>query len=652
MEQSISVEVEKTPEAATKKPLNEKIAYVVATVGIVWHFYALVFSATPPSILRPWHVLFIVGFAYLICPKPGKTRKVHTIFWIIDSVFIAGVIASTIYIVFIDQQGFVMRAALVHNDTDIFFSIVTSIIVLELTRRLVGWPLVILALATIAYAYFGNFVPGLFKIFSYDTLHVFGALYGTGDGLFGMMVGICSTYILPFIFLGAIMDMSGTGNYFIRVANFFAGRSRGGPGKVAVISSALFGTISGAGAANVVATGTFTIPLMKRTGYKPAFACAVESVASIGGQITPPVMASAAFLAADLMGIPYGELIIYAIIPAILYYISLYFTLDLEAGRLKMKPSPVDDRDKGKTLIAQLYLLIPLFIIIYELVVMNHSPLKAATYAVLGGLIVTELNRETRMKPFDYLKRLIESFYRASKTLMSIAVAFVTASMVVSMLNLTGLGIKLSSLILSAANGHLILALILTMVITIILGMGLPVAASYVIAASVCAPTLVQMGIPIVAAHLFILHFASLSGITPPVALCAYAAAGIGGEKPLTVAVTACRIGLCAFIVPFAFTLGPALLLLYGIVPAITASLPALVGVFGVALCVIGWFQYPIRWFLRPLFLFGGLCMIYVGWVTDVIGLLLIAASLLAHLFIFSKKARLEKAEEKQRLTA
>ncbi|MDR3331592.1 MAG: TRAP transporter fused permease subunit [Synergistaceae bacterium] len=620
------------PEKRT--PVTEFIARAVAIAGILWHLYALCFTATAPSILRPWHVMFILFLGFLIGPKPGKTRGTRAIVWILDAVFIAGVFASTIFIVFMDQQGFVMRAALFHNDTDIIFSIITTIFVLEMTRRMLGWPLVILALLSIAYAYFGDIIPPPFKIFSYDIDAIFGQLYGTGDGLFGMMVGICSTYILPFIFLGAIMDMCGTGNYFVRVASFFAGRSRGGPGKVAVISSALFGTISGAGAANVVATGTFTIPLMKRTGYEPRFACAVEAVASIGGQITPPVMASAAFLAADLMGIPYGQLITYAIIPAVLYYVSLYITLDLEAGRLKMKPSPAEDLGSGSELLKNVYLLIPLFIIIYELVIMNHSPLRAAVFAIIGGLVISQVNSGTRLAPLAYLRRVGQAFYNAAKILTPIGAAFICASIVVAMLNLTGLGIKFSSLILSAAKGHLVFALFLTMVITILLGMGLPVAASYVVAASVCAPSLVQLGIPLVAAHMFILHFASLSGITPPVALCAYAAAGIGEEKPLPVAVTACRIGLCAFFVPYAFALGPSLLLLNGFGSAMLAIIPALAGAIAVVMCVIGWIIYPIPWYLRMTLLFGGLCMLYVGLVSDLVGFAVMAVSLAAHFLL------------------
>ena len=626
-----------SPPAPVRMSAKDIVSRVVAVVGIGWFIYSLCFTATAPSILRPVFVFFIGLLGVLLGPRPGKTKATRTIILIIDLLFLAAVAASTIFII-VDQEAWIMRTAYGHNTPDVVFSVITTIMVLELTRRTIGWPLVILAVVSMLYAYFGGYFPGTFRIFSYDWFTIFGQLYGTGDGLFGMMVGICSTYILPFVFLGAVMEMSGTGNYFIRLATFFTGRSRGGPGKVAVISSALFGTISGAGAANVVATGTFTIPLMKRTGYTPRFACAVESVASIGGQIMPPIMASAAFLAADLMGIPYGELIIYAVIPAILYYLSLYFTLDLEAGRLRMRPVPSSERESGRALLREFYLLLPLLIIIFDLCILGHSPLRAAVLALLGGFLITELNKETRLADIPFLKRVCEAAYAACKTLMPIGGAFVCASIVVAMLNLTGLGIKLSSLILSAAQDRLLIALVLTMVITVILGMGLPVAASYVIAASVCATSLVEMGVPLVAAHMFILHFASLSGITPPVALAAYTAAGIGEEKPLGVACTACRIGLCAFFVPYCFVFGPELLLLEGYGAALMALIPALCGCFAVVVGAIGWMTYPMIWPLRIACLIGGMCMMIVGTSTDIIGICLIIVSLVIHYLISRKK--------------
>ncbi len=619
-----------------KKSLKEKLTIVFCTVGIFWFIYALTFTATSPGVLRPVFVMFIVILGALLGPRPGKTKTMKTIVAVIDCIFVALVIASTIHIV-VDQEAWVMREALGHTDLDIFFAVVTVIAILELTRRTIGYPLVILALVFMAYAYFGDKMPGSFRIFPYSLREIFDKVYGTNDGLFGSVVGTCSTYILPFVFLGAVMELSGTGNYFVDLANYFTGGTRGGPGKVAVVSSALFGTISGAGAANVVATGTFTIPLMKRTGYDAKFACAVESVASIGGQIMPPIMASAAFLAADLMGIPYGQLIVHAVIPAIIYYLSLYLTIDLEAGRLNLLPTAAEDRPDGKKLLRDVYLLLPLFIIIIVMCILGRSPLRAAAMALLAGFLITEINPETRLAPVEFIKRVAGSAYKCCKTLMPIGGAFVCAALVVAMLNLTGLGIKLSSLILSAAQGKLFFALILTMIITVILGMGLPVAASYVIAASVCAPSLVQMGAPLVAAHLFILHFASLSGITPPVALAAYTAAGIAGEKPLGVAVTACRIGMCAFFVPYCFVYGTDLLLLNGWGSAILAVIPALIGCVGVVLCVIGWIKHPMIWPLRIMCLVGGICMLIVGTVTDLIGLGFIAAALVIH-FVMHRK--------------
>ena len=626
---------EETNKSFMQKSMKDKIVTIFTTAGVLWFMYSLCFSATSPTIIRPVFVAFVLLLGLILGPRPGKNKVVKRIVLAVDIVFVALVVASTVYII-MDHDAWVMRTALGHNNMDIFFSVVTVIAILELTRRTVGWPLVILTLVFFLYANLGGHFPGKFKIFPYSFRQIFNQFYGTGDGLFGSMVGICSTYILPFVFLGAVMGMSGTGNYFIRLANFLTGKSRGGPAKVAVLSSALFGTISGAGAANVVATGTFTIPLMKKTGYDGRFACAVESVASIGGQIMPPVMASAAFLAADIMGIPYGQLIIYAIIPAVLYYVSLYLSLDMEAGRLNLKSS-AEKREEGLALLKEAYLLLPLIIIIVDMCVLGRSPLRAAGFAILGGLLITEINPETRLSPKKFLMAIADSAYNACKTLMPIGGAFICASLVVALLNLTGMGIKLSSLILGVAQGHLLPALVLTMLITIILGMGLPVAASYVIAASVCAPSLIQMGAPLVAAHMFILHFASLSGITPPVALAAFTAAGIAREKPLSVAVTACRIGLCAFFVPYCFAFGTDLLLLNGVGPALISLIPALIGCFSIVLFVIGWCTYKINIVFRILLLAAGLCMMYVGRTTDIIGIVTIVAVLVIH-YVYNRK--------------
>lgn len=607
--------------------LASKIATIVSVCGILWHFYVLGVRATAPGILRPVHILFVTTLAVLLFPKPGA-GKTKSLFAALDGVLLAFIVGSTAYIIY-DQVAWSFRAGMSPTRLDVIFSLATTIAILEFTRRLFGMPLVVLSVTLMAYAALGWYAPGIFKILPYSFERIMGQVYSVDNGIFGLLTGVSATYVLPFLFLGRIMQNSGTGQYFMDLANKMTGRSRGGPAKIAVVSSALFGTISGAGAANVVATGTFTIPLMVRTGYKPSFAAAVESVASTGGQIMPPIMCSAAFLASELTGIPYGTIARAALIPAVLYFTALYAAVDLEAGRLKLAAVALDDLPSWKSLLSRCHLLLPLATIVYMLMIRNTSPLRAGMAAIVTAMIVSWLRRDTRMTP----SKLLSSMCEASRDIVPIGVAFAAAGIVVGMLTLTGLGVKLTSLVMSVARGALFLGLLTTMVVTILLGMGLPVAASYVIAASICAPALTEMGVPTLAAHLFVLHFASLSAITPPVALAAYAAAGMARENPLRVAVTACRIGLVAFVVPYMFVYGQGLLCMSGAWLAIRTGLTASLGALAVALGSEGWWKRPMSPLARALLLLGGFLMIETRPLTDGAGLALMALGLAVHRF-------------------
>ncbi|MHB8916703.1 MAG: TRAP transporter permease [Desulfocucumaceae bacterium] len=618
-----------------------KAAKLVAVVGLLWHLYVLTIQPTSPGILRPVHILFLVIMAALTLSRPGRDR-LGRLYQGIDWVLAGMVIASTIYIIY-DQVDWSFRSGLTPTTLDLIFSAATTLAILELTRRLFGWPLVVLNLTFICYAALGWYAPSIFKIFPFGYERILGQIYSVENGVFGMMTGVSATYILPFMLLGRVMQASGTGGLFIDLANSLTGKSRGGPAKVAVVSSALFGTISGAGAANVVATGTFTIPLMKDAGYPGRFAAAVEAVASTGGQIMPPIMASAAFLAAELTGIPYGTIALAAIIPAILYYLALYAAIDLEAGKLGLATIAPEKIPSLKNLfLRQGYLLLPLFTIIFMLMVQNASPLRAAMVAIVVGIVVSWLRPESRVN----LPKLIEAMYGAAKDLFPIGIAFAAAGIVVGMINLTGLGIKLTSLLMSFTQGQVVLALLMTMVVTIILGMGLPVAASYIIAASVCAPALIKMGVPTLPAHLFILHFASLSAITPPVALCAYAAAGIAKENPLKVGLTACRIGLVAFIVPYMFVMGPGLLLQSGAWLAVRTGITAVIGTLSVVVAAEGWWRKTVSWPCRALFLAGGVLLIEPHVLTDLIGVALMAAGFALHFLVGRGSAGLHQGKK------
>jgi TRAP transporter 4TM/12TM fusion protein len=604
-----------------------KLAKVISIIGILYHFYVLVVSPTAPGILRPIHILFIVLISVLTSPSSGdgKSKK---IFRVIEYLLAIGVTISTIYII-VDQEAYIIRCGIGANTPDLIFSTVSVIAILLLTKKSFGWPMVILTGIFFAYAVFGDYAPGLFKIRPMSITRIMGQLYSVENGIFGMMTGVSAAYVLPFLFLGAMMQVTGTGELFIDLANSVAGKKRGGPAKVAVISSALFGTMSGAGSANVVATGAFTIPMMIKTGYPGVFAGAVEAVASTGGQIMPPIMASAAFLAAEITGIPYGKLALAAVVPALVYYLAVYLAVDLKAGQLKLR---IYKDGETKSVLDMMMkrgiLLVPLLIIIFMMMIINSSPLRAATFAILSSILIALFNKDNRIT----LGKLIDAMYETAHGLAPVALAFAAAGITVGLLNLSGFGIRMSSLLMNLAEGNILFALILTAMITIILGMGLPVAASYVITASVCAPALVQMGIPLLPAHLFVLHYASLSSITPPVALAAYAAAGIAKENPLTVGIESVKLGLTSFLLPFLFVLGPEMLITPDMsISAIPAILFAILGTISITFGVIGWWNENFATLSRVMLILGGVLMLDTGSTTDIIGVLLVGTALAMH---------------------
>lgn len=625
--------------AGTDSPKLLILIKIFAVIGVVYQLYCTTIRATNPGVIRPVHVLFLLTMAYFVAKKPGKSNGVKGFWWVIDTVLLLSVLGSTIYVI-ADQTAWMRRYPISSTNWDYFFAAMTLVMVLVMTQRLLGWPMVALSLVAICYCLFGHNLHGTFRILRITPRKMVTTMYYMQEGFFNSLMGICLTYVLPFVFVGKLMEICGTGDYFTLLASRLTGKSRGGPAKVAVFSSALFGTVSGAGTANVVATGTFTIPLMKKTGYPSHFAAAVEAVASTGGQIMPPVMASAAFLAADLSGIPYGTIALAALVPAIIYYASLYISIDLEAGRLQLKAMDDADIASWKEVLGGIYLLSPLAAIILVMVVLNNSPVRGAFYAMICGVVLFFINPKTRMPLWDGIKAIGEAMYKTAVSMATIGMAFLCASVVVAILNMTGIAVKLSSLILSIGQGSLLLSLLLTAVIITILGMGLPVAASYVIAASICVTPLVTLNVPLVAAHLFILHFASLSALTPPVCLSAYAAAGISGDPPMKVGFTSVRIGLVAFLLPFFFAMSPDMLIVInGAWPAIRTALTALIGCAGISFSMIGWYRKDVSWPLRAAFLIGGCMMAAPSARTDILGAVILAAALVLHLLVDKRNA-------------
>jgi TRAP transporter 4TM/12TM fusion protein len=431
----------------------------------------------------------------------------------------------------------------------------------------------------------GDYLPGMLWHKGYSPSKLISYLF-SGTSIYGLPIAISATYIYLFILFGNILQVSGGGKVFIDIAWSIAGWARGGPAKMSIISSSLFGTVSGGAATNVVVDGYLTIPLMKSVGYGARFSAAVEAVTSTGGQIVPPVMGSGAFLMAEFLGRPYIEIAVAAIIPAILYYISVYVMIDLEAIKRKLKGKPKEQLPVFMSvLLGGWHLLMPIPILIGCLAVFGMSPIRAALWAIGFGIILSWLKSISRIG----LKKLLNALEDSAKGMIEIAVTCAMAGIIIGMLTLTGLGLKFASLLLAMSGGNLIVGLLLCMVTTIILGMGMPTVAAYVVAAAVIAPGLEALGAPKLSAHMFVFYFACLSALTPPVALAAYAAAAIARTNTFEVALNACRLVIAGFIIPYAFVYSPGLLMQGSISTVALNTLTALVGVVGLAMAIQGW---------------------------------------------------------------
>lgn len=487
--------------------------------------------------------------------------------------------------------------------------------ILELTRRVAGLALVIITGIFLVYTFTAHLLPGILAVQSaYSWQRFFGHVYSDA-GILGPTTAVSSTYIILFIIFAAFLQASKVGDYFVNFAFAAAGRARGGPAKVAIFASGLMGMINGTSAGNVVATGSLTIPLMKRVGYHKKTAGAVEAAASTGGQIMPPIMGAGAFIMAEITGIPYQEIAIAAIIPAALYFVSVYFMVDFEAAKLGMRGMRDDELPKFNKMIRQIYLFIPIIILIYALF-LGYSVIRAGTLATVAAAVVSWLTPH-RMG----VRAILKAFELAGIMSIQIIAVCACAGIIVGVISLTGVGARFSAVLLDLAAASQLLALFFAMCIAILLGMGMPTTAAYAVAASVVAPGLVQLGIPQLTAHFFVFYFAVLSAITPPVALASYAAAGISGSNAMETSVASFKIGIAAFIVPFMFFYNSALLMDGSTLEVIRAGVTALVGVFLLSSGVQGWFMGGrSAWFLRVGLIMAALFMIEGGFVTDLIG--------------------------------
>jgi TRAP transporter 4TM/12TM fusion protein len=510
-----------------------------------------------------------------------------------------------------------------------FAAVAGSALILELTRRVAGMSLVAIALIFLVYVFAGPYLPGFLGYPGLSVQRFFSQVY-TDAGILGPTTAVSSTYIILFIIFAAFLQASKVGDYFVNFAFAAAGRSRGGPAKVSIFASGLMGMINGTSAGNVVSTGSLTIPLMKKVGYKKTSAGAVEAAASTGGQIMPPIMGAGAFIMAEITGIPYTEIAIAAIIPAILYFVSVYFMVDFEAARTGMRGMRDDELPKLSRLIKQVYLFIPIIILIVALF-QGYSVIRAGTLATVSAAVVSWFS-PNKMGP----RQILHALDIASMMAIQIIVVCAAAGIIVGVISLTGVGARFSVLLLDVAEASHLLALVFAMFISILLGMGMPTTAAYAVAASVVAPGLVQLGIEPLTAHFFVFYFAVVSAITPPVALASYAAAGISGANAMATSVASFRIGIAAFIVPFMFFYNSALLMDGSWFEIARALVTAVFGVYLLSGGVMGWiFSAPALWFSRVLLIVAALLMIEGGIVTDLTG---IAAAVVV--FLLQRKQR------------
>jgi TRAP transporter 4TM/12TM fusion protein len=592
--------------------------YIVGLVMSCFHIWVLTIRAIDPWYFRTLHVVFAGVLLFALVPG-WKTKRMDRI-PIADIIFMLFLVTPAAYI-FINFDEWIYRVGVVPETWDFVFSLMFVIAVWEMARRASGWPLAILAALFVLYGHFGNYMPGLFYHRGYGWERMITYLFSL-DGILGLPVLASAHYIFLFVLFGAFVDSSGAGRFFVDFARCVAGRARGGPAKVSIVSSALIGTASGSSVANVVVDGVLNIPLMKASGFRGSIAGAIEAMNSTGGQIVPPVMGAGAFLMAEILGVPYSKVALAAVIPAFFYYGAAYFMIDFYSASiglkgLKKEELPIFHKimmDKG-------YLLIPIIVLLICLMVLMYSPYLSAMAGIVSLIVVSWVQSATRLGP----KKILNILSKGARGSMEIAATCAAAGIIVGILTQTGLGTKFAMIIFNYSGGNLIIAMILTMLIAMVLGMGMPTTAAYAICASVLAPALVQMNVPELAAHLFIFYFACLSALTPPVALASFAAAAIANAKTWEVGWQGMRFAIAGFLIPYMFVLGPAMVLEGTPFEIVMVVITGSIGVIALAGSVQNWLLTRCLVWERVALFIAAITLIKPGWITDLIGAAIMA---------------------------
>lgn len=636
VQQFVEIE-EKSLNARKYVGIFGKIVVLLAIIWTLFQLYMNTIGIMDAVKFRAWHLGFLLLFSFIFYPATKKSVGIRKLPTIIDIVCILLSVFVISYLLF-SYDSFVRERAGENIPLDIYVGILALILLFEASRRVVGLGLTLIALFFLMYNFFGAYIPGLLGHYGFSVERVVNLMYWGGQGIFGTALGVSASYIFVFVLFGAFLKNSGFSDFINDLALTIAGRTAGGPAKVSVFASALMGTVSGSAVSNVVTTGTVTIPMMKKAGYSKKFAGAVESVASTGGLIAPPIMGAAAFIMAEYLGVSYSIIILAAIIPAILYYLTLFMIVHFEAKKMGLSGISKENIPNAKKVLKEGgHLFIPLVILLIMLFT-GFSPIYAAIISLISVVPTAAIRKSTRMS----FLTIIDSIVEGVKGVISVGIACAVVGIVIATITLTSVGLIIGNNVLSFAGESVLLAAILTAVISIILGMGVPATASYIIVATISVPILTKLGVVPIAAHMFAFYFAALSSITPPVALAAYAAAGIAGESPNKVGMESVRLGLIGFIVPFFFIFNPTLLLTGGTVAEyIYAGVTASIGGIAFAAGLKGYLFMETFWVERILLLIAGICLIDTTLIVNIISLLVVVGVVVSQILIKKKNAKL-----------
>ncbi|MBP5200779.1 MAG: TRAP transporter permease [Schwartzia sp.] len=613
-------------ESATRKftsPRMKKFFFGACLFVSFYHLYTAAFGPPVTLVHRSIHVAMILALGFLMYPatKNSDMTKPSILDWILALLSFA----APVYI-WHDYLGVVERAGN-PNTTDLFMATMLVVLVLECSRRVTGNALTVLSIVFIIYGLYGREFPGMFMHRGYDWISLSNHFFANTEGIYGTSVSVAASYIFLFILFGAVMSKCGMGQFFNDIALALAGHTKGGPAKVSVIASGFLGSINGSAVANVVTTGAFTIPLMKKTGYSKEFAGAVEAAASVGGQLLPPIMGAAAFIMAEMISVQYSTIITWAAIPALLYYLSIILQVHLRAAKDGLTGLPKDQLpNRSEVMKKRSHLLIPVLFLLYMLFFSGTTVIYSAVLTIIVTVLVSMIREETRMSFRDLLDALADG----AKQTVSVAVACACVGIIIGVCSKTGFGLTMANTIIALGATSLLFTLFFTMITCMILGMGLPSIPAYIITATIAAPALSKLGIPEGAAHMFSFYYAMFANLTPPVALASFAAAGLSGGNPMKTGIASVKLAIAGFIVPFMFVYAPQLMLIdTTLTEGLWVAASASVGVVLIAAAVEGYLMAPIAGWLRVVAAAGSLLLIKPGIETDAIGLVVLVLLIL-----------------------